>query len=125
MVQTPYRERVLDHYHNPRHRGRLESPDLIGEADNAVCGDRVRLELRLGEAGQVTEVAFSGDGCIISMAAASMLADHIHGRSLEELGGLTEKEMLAMLGVGLGKARQRCALVALEALRAALQSRAT
>lgn len=120
MAQSPYRERILDHYHNPRHQGRLEAPDLVGEADNPVCGDRVRLELRLDEGGSVVEAAFSGDGCVISIAAASMLTEYIHGRRLEDLQGLTESQMLAMLGVELSRARTQCARVSLEALQAAL-----
>lgn len=120
MAQSPYRERILDHYHNPRHQGRLKAPDLVGEADNPVCGDRVRLELRLDEGGSVVEAAFSGDGCVISIAAASMLTEYIHGRRLEDLQGLTESQMLAMLGVELSRARTQCARVSLEALQAAL-----
>jgi len=100
----------------------LEGPDLVGEADNPVCGDRVRLELRLDEAEQVVEAAFGGDGCVISMAAASMLAEQVHGLNLEELRGLTEKDMLAMLGVELGRARTQCALMPLRALQAALKA---
>lgn len=121
MAQSPYRERILDHYHNPRHRGRLERPDRVGEADNPVCGDRVRLELHLDRAGRVTEAAFEGDGCIISMASASMLTEHIHGQSLGELRELAEGDVLALLGVELGRARTQCALVALRALQAALK----
>ncbi|MGD1995970.1 MAG: iron-sulfur cluster assembly scaffold protein [Anaerolineae bacterium] len=120
MVQSPYREHILDHYQNPRHWGRLKDPNLVGEADNPVCGDRVRLELQLDQAERVAEVAFGGKGCVISLAAASMLAEHVHGRGLEELHGLTDRDLLAMLGVNLSRVRTRCALVALEALRAAL-----
>ena len=121
MAQSPYRERILDHYHNPRHRGHLEAPDLVGEADNPICGDRVRMELRLDEAGRVVEVAFDGDGCIISMASASMLAERVHGHSREELKGLTQEDVLAMLGVELGRSRIQCALVSLRALQEALK----
>lgn len=121
MAQSPYRERILDHYQNPRHRGRLAAPDLVGEADNAVCGDRVRLELGLDDAGRVEQVAFSGEGCVISMAAASMLAQHVQGRTRRELEELTEDNMMSLLGVDLGRARTHCALVALQALKAALE----
>lgn len=122
MASSPYRERVLDHYHNPRHRGRLEAPDLIGEKDNPVCGDRVRIELRVDDGGRVLEAAFSGDGCIISMAAASMLTEHVQGRSVGELRRLTQEDMLTMLGIELGPARLHCALLPLEALHSALEA---
>ncbi|HEC33221.1 MAG TPA: iron-sulfur cluster assembly scaffold protein, partial [Chloroflexi bacterium] len=89
------------------------------------CGDRVRLELRLDEAGRVAQAAFSGEGCAISMAAASILAEYVHGRSLKALRGLTERDALEMLGVDLGRARTQCALVALRALKAALKTKPT
>ncbi len=123
MASTPYRERVLDHYRHPRHRGRLEAPDLVGEKDNPICGDRVRIELRIDEEGRVARAAFSGDGCIISMAAASMLTEHIHGQPVAELRQLTQKDILALLGVELGPARIHCALLPLEALHAALEGK--
>jgi len=122
MAQTPYRERILDHYRHPRHRGHLEAPDLIAEGDNPVCGDRVRFELRLNEQGRVAEAAFSGEGCVISTAAASMLAEHIHGRSLAELNSLTKEDILRLLGIELGPARIHCALLPLEVLQAALRN---
>lgn len=122
MAQSPYRQHILDHYYNPRHRGHLEVPHRVGEADNPVCGDTVRLELRLDDAGRVAEAVFSGDGCVIAMAAASMLAERIHGQSLEELQRLGEQSVLLMLGVDLGRARKACALVALQALKEALSA---
>ena len=122
MARSPYRERILDHYHNPRHRGTLRAPDLVGEKDNPVCGDRVRIELRVDEEGRVVEAAFSGDGCIISMAAASMLTESVHGRPVDELQRLTREDILAMLGIELGPARLHCALLPLEALRSALEA---
>ncbi len=121
-ASSPYRERVLDHYRHPRHRGHLEAPDLVGEKDNPVCGDRVRIELRVDDRGRVIEAAFSGDGCIISMAAASMLTEHIHGRPVDELRRLGPEDMLAMLGVELGPARLPCALLPLEVLQSALEA---
>jgi len=122
MARSPYRERILDHYHNPRYRGTLKAPDLVGEKDNPVCGDRVRIELRVDEEGRVVEAAFSGDGCIISMAAASMLTESVHGRPVDELQRLTREDILAMLGIELGPARLHCALLPLEALHSALEA---
>jgi nitrogen fixation NifU-like protein len=120
MSETPYRERVLDHYQNPRHRGHLASPDRVGEADNPICGDRVRLELSLDEEGHVVDAAFTGDGCIICLASASMLAELAHGMHTDELEELDEQGLLEIVGVELGRARRQCALVALQSLRAAL-----
>lgn len=121
MPESPYRERILDHYRLPRHRGHLEAPDLVGEADNPICGDRVRIELRLDGQGNVAEAAFTGDGCVISMAAASMLMEHLCGRSLAEIQRLTDRDILDLLGVELGPARIPCARLSLEALHQALE----
>ncbi|MBN1954959.1 MAG: iron-sulfur cluster assembly scaffold protein [Anaerolineae bacterium] len=119
MNLSPYREQVLEHYRNPRHRGRLASPDRVGELDNPVCGDQVRIELQMdGET--VAGIAFDGEGCVIAIAAASMLAEYAHGRSAAELRAMSQQDVLAMLGVELGYSRSRCALLALEALQAAL-----
>ncbi len=117
---SPYRERILDHYRNPRHRGRLPSPHWAGEADNPVCGDWVRIELRVDREGRVVEAAFEGEGCVIALASASMLTDYILNRDLLYLRAMRDEDMLAFLEVDLGWARSQCALVALEALRDAV-----
>ncbi len=121
-MPTPYREHVLNHYQHPRYRGRLEKPDRVGEAENAVCGDRVRVELRLNGKGGVAEAAFDGDGCVIAMAAASMLMEHIRGRPVEELRRIGEADIAQLLGMDLRPSRRACARVALEALQEALKS---
>ncbi len=121
-MPTPYRERVLDHYQHPRHRGHLEAPDRVGEAENTACGDRVRVELRLNGRGVVAEAAFEGDGCVIAMAAASMLMEHVQGRPVEELRCLGEADILQWLGMDLRPARRACARLALQALQEALKS---
>jgi NifU-like protein involved in Fe-S cluster formation len=71
-----YTERLLDHYHHPRNRGRLASPDLSGEEYNALCGDRVRIEVRVQE-GWITEAWFDGRGCALCLGAASILTEMI------------------------------------------------
>ena len=121
MPESPYRERILEHYQNPRHRGRLENPNRVGDADNPVCGDRVHLELRVNKDGKVSEAAFQADGCVICLAASSILTEHIQGLDLVELDELTDQDMLQMIGVELGRARTQCALVARQALANALQ----
>jgi nitrogen fixation NifU-like protein len=122
MNKSPYRERILEHYQNPRHLGRLESPDQVGDADNPVCGDRVHLELRVDENGKVSEAAFQANGCVICLAASSILVEHIHGLGLDELENLAEQDVLQLIGVELGRARTQCALVAWQALTNALKT---
>lgn len=119
-MSSPYRERILDHYEHPRHQGRLDPPGQAAEVDNAVCGDVVRMEVRLDAGGRVTEAAFEGQGCVLSMAAASMLAEHAHSRRRDELQGLTEQDVLDLMGIELGPVRVKCAVLPLTALKEAL-----
>ncbi|HIE39661.1 MAG TPA: SUF system NifU family Fe-S cluster assembly protein [Anaerolineae bacterium] len=117
-----YREHILDHYAHPRNRGRLEAPDIIADADDPSCGDQVHIEIALDPEGRIAQVAFEGEGCIVSMASASIFTEHIKGKSLEELASLTEEEVLAMLDAPVGSHRRRCALTPLTALRAGLRT---
>ncbi|MGQ9699747.1 MAG: Fe-S cluster assembly sulfur transfer protein SufU [Candidatus Bipolaricaulaceae bacterium] len=115
---SPYEEVILDHWKNPRNKGRLPKPDLVGVEVNPLCGDAVRLELKVSE-GKVEEVRFDGQGCAISQAAASLLTELIQGRTLEELRAMKEEELLSALG-GVIQTRLNCALLPLRALRRAL-----
>jgi len=112
-----YRENILDHYKHPRHRGTLEHPDITYEDANPLCGDHLRMDLKVKD-GKVEEVAFSGHGCSISQASASMLCERIAGRPLEEIRTLTRDDVLEMLGIELGPVRLKCALLALKTLKA-------
>jgi nitrogen fixation NifU-like protein len=115
-----YREIILDHYKNPRHYGKLEPADISFEDDNPLCGDRVRIDIRLDEASRVKEVAFSGKGCAISQASASMLAESAVGKTLDELKQLDKEHVMEMLGIELGPTRVKCALLALKVLKAGI-----
>jgi nitrogen fixation NifU-like protein len=110
-----YRQYILEHFREPRNHGHLEQPDIHVADTNPLCGDRIELDLRVCD-GRVTEVRFDGRGCAISQAAASMLTERIEGATLEELRALTPVDMLEMLGVTIGPARQRCALLSLRVL---------
>jgi len=118
-VEDLYREHILDHYGNPRNQGRLEDADISCEWDNPVCGDTVRLDLRLTD-GRVSEVRFDGQGCIISMASASMFTEEIRGKTVEELQALRDEDVFEMLGVPLGPSRANCGLLPLRVLREGL-----
>lgn len=113
-----YREMILDHYRDPRNKGRLDPADISYEDDNPLCGDEIHLYLRLDGENRVTEVAWEGDGCAISMASASMLSEEIKGKTLEELRHLGKDHILEMLGIELGPVRLKCALLSLKVLKA-------
>jgi nitrogen fixation NifU-like protein len=118
-VNKLYREHILDHYRSPRNQGVLENADISCERDNPVCGDVVRLDVRLS-GGRVSEARFSGRGCVISMASASMLTEEIQGKSIEELRALKDKDVFEMLGIMLGPVRAKCGLLPLRALQEGL-----
>ena len=111
-----YRQNILDHYQNPRNFGTLPKPDISVEDSNPLCGDKIRMDL-LVEDGRVTDVRFSGVGCSISRAAASMLTEEIKGKTLEEVKGIGRDEVLEMLGIELGPVRLKCALLALKTIK--------
>ena len=112
-----FRENILEHYRHPRNQGTLEHPDITYEDANPLCGDRIRMDLQVKD-GKIDAVRFSGHGCSISQAAASMLSERIEGRPLEEVRKLTRDDMLEMLGIELGPVRLKCALLALKTLKA-------
>lgn len=113
-----YGERLLDHWRQPRHQGRLESPDVRGEEYNPLCGDRVRIEVRLAE-GRIVDARFEGRGCALCLGAASILTEWIAGRTLAELEGMDSAEFLAELGPAVRPARLPCALLPWIAFRRA------
>ena len=117
---SPYRRHILDHYRHPRNQGILEDADVSATLDNPVCGDVVRLDLRL-QSGMVDDVRFSGHGCVISMASASMLTEVVQGKTVESLAGLSDDDVFEMLGVSLGLVRSKCALLPLRVLQAGLK----
>jgi len=111
-----YRQNILDHYQSPRNFGTLEHPDISAEDSNPLCGDVIRIDLKIQD-GKVADVRFSGKGCSISRAAASMLTEEILGKSLEEVKRIGKDEVLEMLGIELGPVRLKCALLALKTLK--------
>jgi len=111
-----YRQNILDHYQNPRNFGTLPNPDISVEDSNPLCGDKIRMDLRI-EGDRVADVRFSGVGCSISRAAASMLTEEIKGKTLEEVKRIGRDEVLEMLGIELGPVRLKCALLALKTLK--------
>jgi nitrogen fixation NifU-like protein len=118
-MENMYREHILDHYGNPRNEGTLEDADISGELDNPICGDVVRLDVKLNDE-RVSDVRFSGQGCVISMASASMFTEEIMGKTVEELRALQDEDVFRMLGVTLPPARANCGLLPLRVLQHAL-----
>ena len=118
-----YREEILEHYRRPHNFGTLEAADVVQEGNNPLCGDRITLELSLSDDGRIQDVAFTGRGCAISQASASMLTDDIRGRTVAELEAIGSDHVIDLLGIEISPARLKCALLSLDTLQHALQDR--
>jgi nitrogen fixation protein NifU and related proteins len=116
-----YQENILDHYENPYKRGTMEHPTLEFRDLNPLCGDEVCVQARLDEHGCLTQVCFDGKGCVISLAAASILMEEIEGKTLQEVKQLNRQAMLDLLGIPLTAMRVKCAMLALRTLEKAIQ----
>lgn len=112
-----YRDNILDHAKHPRCHGTIENPDVTFEDANPLCGDRLRMDFRIRD-GRLEQVRFSGVGCSISQASASMLCEAIEGKTLDEIKKLGREDVIEMLGLDLGPVRLKCALLALKTVKA-------
>lgn len=113
-----YREVIIERYKNPTYKGALEPNDISFEDENPLCGDHIRIDLRLNSEGKVAEAAFSGHGCAISQASADLLLESIIGKNLDEVKALNRQDILDNLGIELGPVRLKCALLPLKVLKA-------
>ena len=113
-----YREVIIEHYKNPGYRGSLDPHDISFEDENPLCGDHIKVDLRVDENGNVTEAAFDGHGCAISQASADLLLESIIGKNLDEIKKLTKSDVMDLLGIELGPVRLKCALLPLKILKA-------
>lgn len=115
-----YREQIIDRYKNPHHRGNLVPNDITYEDDNPLCGDKIRIDLRIDDKERVIEAAFSGHGCSISQASADLLVENIIGKDVNEIKKMSKEDILEMLGIQLGPVRLKCALLSLKVVKAGL-----
>ena len=113
-----YRELIIERYKNPHYRGELNPNDISFEDDNPLCGDHIRIDLRVDDSERVVEAAFTGRGCAISQASADLLVETVQGKSLEEVKALSKEDVLDLLGIELGPVRLKCALLSLKVLKA-------
>jgi nitrogen fixation NifU-like protein len=117
-MEDLYREIIVDRYKNPLFKGNLEPNDITFEDDNPLCGDHIRIDLRIDNNDKVVEAAFDGHGCAISQASADLLIESIQGMNLEEVKDLTKEDVIELLGLDLSPMRLKCALLSLKVLKA-------
>lgn len=122
-----YRQNILDHFKNPRNYAKMENPDFETEAENIFCGDRIGMGIKVSSRGRsafgrkiIEEIKFHGEGCAISMAAASMLTEIVKGKKIEEVKKIGKEDILKMLGTSFTPTRLKCALLPLEVLQKTL-----
>ncbi|MCM3259637.1 SUF system NifU family Fe-S cluster assembly protein [Paenibacillus lautus] len=133
-----YRRVIMDHYKNPRNRGKFEDDAVTVDLNNPTCGDRISLQLKV-ENGVVADAKYTGEGCSISMSSASMMTDAVKGRTLDEAISLAERfsslmkgedvefdeyeDIEALSGVNKFPARIKCATLAWNALRKGIDAK--
>ena len=116
-----YRDFILEHYREPHNRGALDPHDLAFADSNPTCGDELSMTLRLDEARRsIADVAFDGRGCAISQASASIMTDELRGKTLDDVQRMDPRSVIEALGVPIGPARVKCALLGYKVLLGAV-----
>jgi nitrogen fixation NifU-like protein len=119
MDDQLYREYILEHYKRPHNWGELEHHDLEAHDLNPLCGDELQVQLAVDEVGHICEIAFSGHGCAISQASASMVSDEVKGMKVSDLLSLDRSFVLDLLGIDISAQRMKCAMLSLKVLKSA------
>lgn len=120
MGYNLYLEHILDHYKNPRNYGKIEDFTVKHTDTNIPCGDELTYYLKI-EDGKIKEVKFQGQGCVLSMASASILSDKVKNMDLKEIEGLGEEFIYDIMGIRPGPARRKCVLLSLKVLKKAME----
>ena len=117
-----YQEHILDHYEDPFHNGHLPDATHMHEENNPLCGDVVRIELKLGDNGAIEDGYFSGKGCVISQASASMLLEEMVGKTVDDVKDFSAEKMLDLYGARLTPNRQKCCLLSWKVLQSTVHA---
>lgn len=117
-IDQMYREHILDHYRNPRNKGKLQG--LHFHDKNPLCGDEIDLYALVHD-GMLTNISFEGNGCAVSQASASILTDHVKGKKVDQITSMGREEMEQLLGITVSVMRVKCMMLALVALKKLLR----
>ncbi|MEK6948130.1 MAG: Fe-S cluster assembly sulfur transfer protein SufU [Nanoarchaeota archaeon] len=116
-----YQEIILDYWKNPKNKGIINNPTSSFKDSNPSCGDIVQVDLKINN-NKIEDIKFSGDGCIISQASASMLTEFIKNKTIDEAKNISRDDVLMMLGIELSGIRLKCALLCFKVFKYALYS---
>ena len=116
-----YREHILDHYKHPRNFGVVKDPTVDHEANNPLCGDQIRITFKVNAKDEIEDVKFTGRGCAISQASASLLTTRIKGKPLSDIKSIDRDEVVKMLGIPISPVRLKCALLSLAVVREGIE----
>ncbi len=125
MTSEFYREKIIDHYRNPRNYGSIEDAQIKVQESNPLCGDDIELYIKLDKDGKVEDMKFKGRGCAVSVASASLMTELLKGKKIDDLINFTKKKLLDTLGIevlGLNPSRIKCALLPYKALKIGVSS---
>ncbi len=114
-----YRENILDHYKNPRNKGKVKDANAHHKELNPLCGDEIEFTLKIKDK-KIEQIKFDGHGCAISQASASMLAEFLEKKMIKDAIEITKEDIFEMLSVQLSAPRVKCALLPLEVLQKAI-----
>jgi len=114
-----YRDYILEHYRRPHNFGVIDNPTASHEGANPLCGDRITIQVGIRN-GVVERVGFTGRGCAISQASASLLTDEIKGKAISDVSAFRADDLLDLLGIEISPARLKCAMLSLETVKSAL-----
>jgi len=115
-MSSMYQEIILDYYRHPRNHGTLKNPQIVSHDVNTSCGDEITMQVAVND-GKITEICFSGKGCAISQAAASMLTEEVMGKPLEQVAKFNKESMLKLLPIEISPMRLKCALLGFKVLK--------
>lgn len=119
-----YREYILEHYRHPHHFGTLEDKTFEAEGVNPLCGDEIKVQVRVDDENRVQDLRFSGQGCAISQASMSILSDEIIGKTLDEVAAMNKEDVVELLGIPLTPVRLKCALLGLIVVKVGMHDHA-
>lgn len=112
-----YKQNIIDHFKNPRNKGKLDDADVIVYEVNALCGDALKFYFKFDKNGRVSDIKFEGEGCALSQSTASMLTEELKGMSIEEIKKIDKKFITDLLGIEINPARIKCAMLSVECFK--------